>query len=85
MYTDEQIRQYAKNINYKGYPSFCELCVIIRNTDDKTFLNEYETMLYNTRGMCTKCFAKVNDPNIDPAMENRIKIWEEETQLKVKK
>lgn len=84
----DYVKNYIeKELRFLAHPFFCEMCCIIRGTPDKrkTFLNAYETMLYNFRGMCSKCFEYLNTHENDEDMNNRIKIFENITQLKVKK
>lgn len=74
-----EIREYVKNLRILGHPAFCEKCIVIRAERNSTFLDAYEQMLYNNRGMCTKCFQYFNDPeNNKSDLNERMKIWEDE-------
>lgn len=85
----DYVKDYFENLTVGQMvnPWFCCMCVPIRGTTNnkKTFLNEYETLLYKSRDMCTKCFDYLNKHSGEEALENRIKIWEEATNLKIKR
>ena len=83
----DYVKKYIDNLIPRANPFFCECCIFIRGVPNNkiTFLNEWETMLYRTRDMCTKCFEYLNKHSGEENLENRIKIWEESTNLKIKR
>ena len=83
----EYVAKYIKDLRPRAHPWFCEFCVIIRGVSDmkKSYINEFETLLYNSRGMCTKCFQYLNKHSGEEAMEARIKLWEDDSNLKIKR
>ena len=84
--TIKEIEDYVKNLKFLGNPVFCQTCVPIRATSNKTFLDAYEQLLYNNRGMCTKCFEYLNNPENDTdELKKRMKIWEDTMEYKLRK
>jgi len=83
----EYVKKYISDLRPVASPWFCEFCVIIRGVSDmkKSYLDSWESLLYKSRGMCTKCFQYLNQHSGEEAIEARIKLWEDDTNLKIKR
>lgn len=83
----EEVKKYLKDLRPVANVWFCEMCPIIRGTPDmkKSYINEFEALLYKSRNMCSKCFEYLNKHSGEEALEARIKLWEEDTNLKIKR
>lgn len=80
----DEVRNYVKNLRILGNPTFCEKCLVIRADRNPTFLNDWEQMLYNNRGMCTKCFEYINNlENDKQELKDRMEIWENELNFRI--
>ena len=83
----DEVKKYLDDLRPRAHPFFCECCPIIRGTPDmkKTYINEWEELLYRSRGMCSKCFQYLNHHSGEQALEDRIKLWENSTNLTIKR
>jgi len=77
--TQEYLIKYVKELRMTGHPWFCYICPVIRNVsqDECTFLDPVGSMLFNNRGMCDKCFRYLAEHRDEEALENRLKLWEQ--------
>lgn len=75
----EYVKKYVENYRFVNNPFFCPMCILIRGVNDKhqTYLDPWETLLYNSRDMCSKCFRYLNNHSGEKDLEDRIKLWEE--------